>query len=50
MWNIALNTFREIIRNRLFALVALFGCVFILFSLALDTLALGEIQRVLTDF
>lgn len=50
MFNIALNTFREIIRNKFFGLIAFLGIVFILLSLVLDTLALGEVRRVLFDF
>lgn len=50
MFNIALNTFREIIRNKFFSLIAFLGVVFILLSLILDTLALGEIRRMLFDF
>ncbi len=50
MWNIALNTFREIIRNKFFSLIAFLGVVFLLLSIILDTLALGEIRRVLFDF
>lgn len=50
MWNIALNTFREIIRNRFFSLIAFLWAVFLLLSMVLDTLALGEIRRVLFDF
>ncbi len=50
MFNIAINTFREIIRNRFFWLIAFLGIIFILLSLVLDTLALGEIRRVLFDF
>ena len=50
MFNIALNTFREIIRNKFFGLIAFLGVVFILLSMVLDTLALGEARRVLFDF
>ncbi len=50
MWNIALNTFREIIRNKFFSLIVFFGVVFLLISLLLRTLALGEIERMLYDF
>jgi hypothetical protein len=50
MFNIALNTFREIIRNKFFSLIAFLGIVFILISFLLDTLALGETRRVLFDF
>ncbi len=50
MYNIALNTFREIIRNRfisvIFFLIALlFGATFLL-----DTLSLGQTERVVVDF
>lgn len=50
MFNIALNTFREIIRNKFFSLIAFLGVIFLLLSMVLDTLALGEIRRVLFDF
>lgn len=50
MFNIALNTFREIIRNKFFGLIAFLGIIFILLSFVLDTLALGEARRVLFDF
>lgn len=50
MFNIALNTFREIIRNKFFGLIAFLGIIFILLSIVLDTLALGEARRVLFDF
>jgi ABC-type transport system involved in multi-copper enzyme maturation permease subunit len=50
MFNIALNTFREIIRNKFFGLIAFLGIIFILLSMVLDTLALGEARRVLFDF
>jgi ABC-type transport system involved in multi-copper enzyme maturation permease subunit len=50
MFNIALNTFREIIRNKFFSLIAFLGIVFVLLSLIIDTLALGEARRVLIDF
>lgn len=50
MWNIAINTFREIVRNKFFSLILFFGVVFLCISLALRTLALGEIERMLYDF
>lgn len=50
MYNIALNTFREIIRNRFISLIffliaLLFGATFLL-----DTLSLGQTERVVVDF
>lgn len=50
MFPIALNTFREIIRNKFFGLLAFLSVIFIAFSLVLDTLSLGETRRVLFDF
>ena len=50
MFNIALNTFREIIRNKFLSLIffliaLLFGATFLL-----DTLSLGQTERVVIDF
>ena len=50
MFTLAKNTFREIIRNRFFSLLIFLGIFFVLFSLVLDTLSLGETRRVLFDF
>lgn len=50
MFIIALNTIRELIRNRFFSLIVFLGVIFISLSFALETLALGEIRRVLYDF
>jgi ABC-type transport system involved in multi-copper enzyme maturation permease subunit len=50
MFNIALNTFREIFRNKFFWLIAFLGIIFLLASFLLDTLAMGESRRVLFDF
>ncbi len=50
MFTIALNTIRELVRNRFFSLILFLGVVFILISFLLDTLALGELRRVLYDF
>jgi Cu-processing system permease protein len=50
MFTIALNTIRELIRNRFFSLILFLGVIFICISFALETLALGELKRVLYDF
>ena len=50
MLNIALNTFKEIVRNRFLYLIVFFACVFIIFSLALWELTIGESERVIVDF
>ncbi len=50
MFIIAQNTIRELVRNRFFSLILFLGVIFVLISLLLETLALGEIRRVLYDF
>ena len=50
MFTIALNTIRELVRNKFFSLILFLGVVFILISFGLKTLALGELERVLYDF
>lgn len=50
MLNIASNTFREIVRNRFLYLIMFFACVFIVFSLALWKLTIGEGNKVIVDF
>jgi hypothetical protein len=50
MFNIALNTFREMVRNRFFSLLIFLSVVLIALSLGLDSLALGENKRVIVDF
>jgi hypothetical protein len=50
MFNIALNTFRELIRNKFFSLIIFLSIVLILLSLGLNSLALGENKRVIVDF
>ena len=50
MLNIAKNTFKEIIRNRFLYLILFFACVFIIFSLALGKLTIGESEKVIVDF
>lgn len=50
MFNIALNTFRELVRNRFFSLIIFLSIILIALSLGLDSLALGESKRVIMDF
>lgn len=50
MLNIALNTFKEIVRNRFLYLIVFFAFVFILFSIALGRLTIGESSKVIVDF
>lgn len=50
MFNIALNTFREMVRNRFFSLIIFLSVILIALSLWLDSLALGENKRVIIDF
>ncbi|MDQ1343382.1 MAG: hypothetical protein QG650_101 [Patescibacteria group bacterium] len=50
MFNIALNTFRELVRSRLLALILLFSVATILFSIVLASLSLGQAERVVLDF
>lgn len=50
MLNIALNTFKEIIRNRYLYMIIFFGLIFILFSILLWQLSLWEEQKIIVDF
>jgi len=50
MLNIAKNTFKEIVRNRFLYLILFFAFVFIIFSLALGKLTIGESEKVIVDF
>ena len=50
MFNIALNTFRELVRNRFFSLIIFLSIILIVLSLWLNSLALGENKRVIMDF
>jgi ABC-type transport system involved in multi-copper enzyme maturation permease subunit len=50
MFTIAQNTIRELVRNKFFSLILFLGVIFILIAFALETLALGEIKRMLYDF
>lgn len=50
MFNIAKNTFKEIVRNRFLYLILFFAFVFIIFSLALGKLTIWEAEKVIVDF
>lgn len=50
MLNVALNTFKEIIRNRYLYMIIFFGLIFILFSILLWQLSLWEEQKIIVDF
>ncbi|GAB0175227.1 MAG: ABC transporter permease subunit [Candidatus Altimarinota bacterium] len=50
MFTITLNTIRELVRNKFFSLILFLGVVFLGMSYALETLALGQLERVLYDF
>lgn len=50
MFNIALNTFKEIVRNKFLSLILVFALMFILLSLGLGKLSIGEDQKIITDF
>ena len=49
MFNIALNTFREMVRNKFFSLILFLSIILIALSFGLDSLALGETKRVIMD-
>lgn len=50
MLNIALNTYKEIVRNKFLYLILVFAFLFIIFSLSLGKLTIGEDTKVVTDF
>lgn len=50
MLNIALNTFKEIVRNRFLYLIVFFAFVFIVFSIFLWRLTIWESEKVIVDF
>lgn len=50
MINIALNTFKEIVRNKFLYLILFFAFVFIVFSLALWKLTIWDDMKVIVDF
>lgn len=50
MLNIALNTFREITRNKFLYLIVFFAFVFIVFSISLGKLTIWDWNKVIVDF
>lgn len=50
MFTITVNTIRELIRNKFFSLILFLWVIFLCMSYALETLALGQLERVLYDF
>lgn len=50
MFNIALNTFREIVRNKFLYMIIFFAFVFILFSISLWQLTIWDDNKIITDF
>lgn len=50
MINIALNTLKEIIRNKFLSLIVVFAILMIIFSIALWSLTIWENQKVIIDF
>ena len=50
MLNIAFNTFREIVRNKFLYMILFFAFAFLVFSLSLGQLTLGNDEKVIVDF
>ncbi len=50
MLNIALNTFREITRNKFLYLIVFFAFVFIVFSISLGKLTIWDDSKIIVDF
>ncbi len=50
MWNIAVNTLKEIIRNKFLYLILVFALLFIILSVSLWKLTIGESDKVILDF
>ncbi len=50
MFNIAINTFREIVRNKFLYLILFFAFVFIVFSMILGKLTIWDDQKIIVDF
>ena len=50
MFNIAINSFRELIRNRILLIILFFASLLIVFSLVLSSLSLGQTSRIILDF
>lgn len=50
MFNIAINTFKEIVRNKFLYLILLFAFIFIIFSLLLGKLTIWDDNKIIVDF
>ena len=50
MFNIALNTFREIVRNKFLYIIIFFAFIFIAFSIVLWSLTLWDSKKLIIDF
>ena len=50
MINIAINTFREIVRNKFLYMIIFFAFVFILLSITLGTLSMWDDNKIIVDF
>ena len=50
MFNIAINTFKELTRNKILYLILFFAAVLILFSLALASLSQWQTEKIIFDF
>ncbi len=50
MLNIAINTFREIVRNKFLYLIIFFAFAFIIFSFSIWSLTIGDDEKVIVDF
>jgi ABC-type transport system involved in multi-copper enzyme maturation permease subunit len=50
MLNITINTFKEIVRNKILYLILFFAFVFIVFSIALGKLTIWDDNKVIVDF
>lgn len=50
MWNIALNTFKEIIRNKYLYMIVLFWIIFIFLSILLSKLTIWDTSKIIIDF
>jgi hypothetical protein len=50
MFNILVNTFREIVRNKFLYAILFFAFVFIIFSIALGKLTIGDDKKIIVDF
>lgn len=50
MWNIAINTFKEIVRNKFLYLILIFAFIFIIFSISLGKLTIWNDEKIIVDF